>query len=283
MSVSRMSEVVANPDAIVGGPALHLPRDGRARLYWLSIASSVVVFALGLSQAGSSPLELAIPIALRALAPALMLLVPAALVRRVPDVAIDHPAVLAGITLVALATSVPVVFAAIRPVIDISQILGGSGSTVYSVVGAAGYGLVGLGLLRIAPAAARRIDLLAVVAGANLLLALGSIAVIDFYGSGTLVIGWFGFLSVAALSFALWPPVAATVLGLEPAGFWRVLALVFPITVIDGVLALVVTVDSVVLHGSDLFLAEFYLSSLATVAVSVAWLIAFGRRVPVEE
>jgi hypothetical protein len=270
------------PTPAVGSwPSLDPRRLGLPPLAWLFVAAAVFVGWRSITMYAGAPLELGplVNAAIGTMVGVFVLLVPAALLRRVPDAPGRLPLLFAGLALEGLLwvlSPYGVLWAAEGD--PLATIL----PLVTQALAAASAILVGLGLLRLRGRRPDRFGLLAAMALVYVAGVLGEQAVL--IGPGSMrtdpmalaqAVVWF-----VPAAFAVWVPVAAWLDREPPRRFWALLAAPFALWVVAialGVAANLVTREQFGAVAADL---GWVVYSLVWATPSLLAFIAYGWLTP---
>ncbi len=267
----------------VGSRPVDRGPQGLPPLVWLFVAAAAV-FGLGtfVTYAGSAtPVQL-LANALWTVGVALPVLLPAVLLRRIPDAPRRLPLLFGGLTLEALLWPLALFGASWS---DQGEPLASIVRLVSQALGAAAPILVGLGLIRLRT---RRPDRYLLLAGIALVyVAAGIVQAVVIVGPGA---SWNDAFNVAAAvglplmlpaAFAAWVPVAAWLDREEPRRFWALLAAGFPLWVAGMALNVAAMVATREQFGSTVADVGWIVFAIVGAAPSVLALVAYGWLTPV--
>ena len=202
-------------------------------LGWLFVvgAACVIVARLGWL-VGSSPATTVLSASPQAIAAALVALLPAALLLRVPDAPTSQRPLFFGLAATALAEwLLAAVFTWSPSVLTANPSVWTVLSDVQVPLGTLAPLLIGLGLLRLRPGGATRPWLLVVIVGLDLGFLGLQVGLVATWAHPSVDLVTFGpdVLLTAAGGVAAWVPVSAWLDHDAPRGFWGLLAIGFPL------------------------------------------------------
>ncbi len=266
------------------GVRLELPAVG-----WLFVAAAVFVVVARLVRiAGSAPEMVTLYAIAPAIASALRVLLPAALLVRVPDAPRTQRLLFAGLATGAAVAWLHAAIFAWSP-----SMLTGNPS-VWTVVPALlpplealAALLVGLGLLQLRARRSTRAGLLVVIVALELGFLLGQLGLAAAWAYQPLDLGFTAVnaLVAAAGAFAAWVPVAAWLDRDPPRAFWELLALAFPLGLLAEAIGLTQTIAMTTSQpggrlSNDLFLVVTTAQALIGAVVSLLAIAAYARGTP---
>ncbi len=272
------------------GPRLPIPDWLELRpLGWLFVVGAACVIVARLDRlVGTSPATTVLSASPQAIAAALVALLPAALLLRVPDAPTGRRPLFVGLAATALTEWVQAaVFAWSSPLLPSTPSVWTVLSDVQVPLGVLASLLIALGLLRLRPGGATRPWLLVVIVGLEVgflglqvrLVATWAHPSFDLVALGPDV------LLTAAGGVAAWVPVSAWLDRDTPRAFWGLLALGFPLGLVASVVGLTQTVammsaPSMGLSSDALFLVATALGALIGAVVSLLAIVAYARETP---
>ena len=258
-------------------------------LGWMFVVGAACVMLARLDRLiGTSPATTVLSASPQAIEAALVALLPAALLLRVPDAPTRQGPLFFGLAATALTEWVQAALFTWSPPLMIAN---ASVWTVLSDVqvplGVLASLLIALGLLRLRPAGATQLRLLVVVVGLDLAFLGLQIGLVATWAHLTFDLVAFGpevFLTAAG-GVATWVPVSAWLDHDAPRGFWGLLALGFPLGLVARAIGLTQTVAMMSappqgLSSDALFLIATTLGALIGAVVSILAIAAYAREMP---
>ena len=217
-------------EAVGSWPTIDLGRLGLPPLGWVFVAVALFVAATRLRTIGGAPADIVPDILLSSIQATVVVLLPAALLWRLPGAIRTHTLLLTGLALVAAAQ---LVMAAnqLWPLFHSDDGTRSTFDAAWPLLTPAGGILIGLGLLRLRVGADRLSVLAAIVVT---YVGIGVASYLIGAGTGTLHAYDVAILVIvpAAAAVAVWVPVAAWLESDTPQAFWGLLAVALPLGVI---------------------------------------------------
>ena len=262
----------------------------------LSLVFVVAAAGLALSHASliASDLAIGVPLdvaafaAVSAATQTMVVLLPAALLWRVPTAPRTHRTLLVGLALGALVEMLRLGAAFASTSFSDPSIGPGLNTLAWLVLPAASL-LVGLGLLHLRAGRMTRRGMLVVIASMYLVLSLVPLGA-ELIGNEPVFVTWVflvsGILVPLAAAFAGWVPVDAWLAGERPSRFWGLLALGVPLYVVGALLGgewllpawLALPADPAAVN--DIVLASAGLGGILTLAAVGLAFVAYARLTP---
>ena len=279
-SASPTTDQPERTSEVVG--ALTLPDLGPLARRPLSILFVVVAASLTLGRGWliardlglGGPLDLAALAAVSAATNAVVVLLPAALLWRVPTAPRTHRTLLVGLALGGL-VEILRFGAAFVPTSFGDPSIGPGLTTLAWLVLPAPSLLVGLGLLHLRAGQMTRRGMLVVIATLYLVLSLVPLGA-ELIGNAPVVVTWVflvsGIVVPLLAAFAGWVPVAAWLAGARPSRFWGLLAMGVPLYVVGALLGGGWLLPAWVVAPAD----PAALNDIATASLALGELFAFG-------
>jgi hypothetical protein len=258
-------------------------------LGWLSVVGATGVIVARLDRfVGTFPSTTVLYASPQAIAAALVALLPAALLLRVPDAPNRQRPLFFGLAAMALSEWWQAVLVAWSPpVLTANESVWTVLSYVQVLLGILAPLLVGLGLLRLRPGGATRPWLLLVIVGLSLGFLGLQVRLVTTWAQPSFDLVAFGpgVLLTAAGGVATWVPVSAWLDHDAPRGFWGLLALGFPLGLVASALGLaqalaMVSGPPMGLSSDVLFLIATTLGGLIGAVVSILAIAAYARLTP---
>ena len=258
-------------------------------LGWMFVVGAACVMLARLDRLiGTSPATTVLSASPQAIEAALVALLPAALLLRMPDAPTRRRALFVGLAATALIAWVQTaLFTWSPPLMIANPSLWTVLSDVQVPLEVLGSLLIGLGLLRLRPGGATRLRLLVVIVGLDVGLLGLQIGLVATWAHLTFDLVAFGpdvFLTAAG-GVATWVPVSAWLDHDAPRGFWGLLALGFPLGLVARAIGLTQTVAMMTapppgLSSDALFLTATTLDALVGAVVALLAIAAYARLTP---
>lgn len=280
VSAPRADDPDTPTEAVGSWPTIDLARLGLPRLGWVFVAVALFVAATRLRTIAGAPADIVPDILLSSIQATVVVLLPAALLWRLPGAIRTHTLLLTGLALVAT-TQLVMAANQLWPLFHSDDGTRSTFDAAWPLLTPAGSILIGLGLLGLRVGANRLSVLAAIVVTyvgigvASYLIGAGT-GTLDAYDAALMVI------VPAAAAVAVWVPVAAWLESDTPQAFWGLLAVALPLGVIVRLLTLLGTIVATSTQSNVLFVPTVTVNALlGSLAVLLA-LVAYARMTPGE-